>query len=160
MDTRPYGCFISTRGESVETVGKNPVRTDGSVAPNAFANVRTYERTGPTLPPSPPSTPPPPPPPRRSLPQPLKRTNNGPRETNVHLERNPDAFGSRQNPVWANPALLSSSSQSEEEAPSLPAWEAQALEGRGEGLLRRRPAAAPAAPPRSELWSIARTSAP
>ena len=35
MDTPPYGYFISTRGESVETVGKNPVRTDGPVAPNA-----------------------------------------------------------------------------------------------------------------------------
>ena len=43
MDTSPYGYFISTRGESVETVGKNPVRTDGPVAPNA-SDVRTYER--------------------------------------------------------------------------------------------------------------------
>ena len=44
MDTPPYGYFISTRGESVETVGKNPVRTDGPVAPNA-SDVRPYERT-------------------------------------------------------------------------------------------------------------------
>ena len=43
MDTPPYGYFISTRGESVETVGKNPVRTDGPVAPNA-SDVRTYVR--------------------------------------------------------------------------------------------------------------------
>ena len=53
MDTPPYGYFISTRGESVETVGKNPVRTDGPVAPHA-SDVRTYERVrltyGPTLP--------------------------------------------------------------------------------------------------------------
>ena len=47
MDTPPYGCFTSTRGESVDTVGKNPVRPNGSVAPDPFE--RTDEPFGKTL---------------------------------------------------------------------------------------------------------------